>query len=183
MFHTMVDATKAQVPVERCVPPVPNGTLILRHGFRKFAVIGGPFDAMNVNSDGVTVWGLCLDTHSAKAVNAGLILPWPDFGVPVRRDLISALGVAIDRMFSDGVIYIGCRGGIGRTGTAMAVLARAFGALDGVGFVRDRYLAHAVETRAQQGLVDSIDVSSLKARIQKQALSRHVESLSSWFRW
>jgi protein-tyrosine phosphatase len=80
---------------------------------------------------------------------------WRDFSLPddpaLLRDVLAEL---LSRSEADRV-EVACRGGTGRTGTALACLA----VLDGmppdeaVDFVRARYRPRAVETRAQAAFV------------------------------
>ncbi len=53
------------------------------------------------------------------------------------------------------MVEVGCLGGHGRTGTALACLAVLTGtpANEAVAWVRANYCAHAVETEAQEALV------------------------------
>jgi hypothetical protein len=81
---------------------------------------------------------------------------WPDFGVPddldaLRRALIDLL----DRARSGAVVELGCLGGHGRTGTALACIAVLAGTPpdDAVAWVRSSYCEEAVETEAQEALV------------------------------
>jgi protein-tyrosine phosphatase len=80
---------------------------------------------------------------------------WPDFRLPADGDdLRDALVEVLARAGGERV-EVACRGGTGRTGTALACLA----VLDGVPadaavtYVRDRYRPHAVETRRQARFV------------------------------
>jgi hypothetical protein len=80
---------------------------------------------------------------------------WPDFRLPRdRRDAAEALREAWCRCASERV-EVACRGGRGRTGTALACIA----AIDGVppdeavAFVRERYDTRAVETPWQRRYV------------------------------
>lgn len=80
---------------------------------------------------------------------------WRDFGLPADpAALRTALGEVWERATAERV-EIACRGGTGRTGTALACLA----VLDGVppdeavGFVREHYRRRAVETPAQRAFV------------------------------
>lgn len=82
-------------------------------------------------------------------------LRWPDFGLPRDRPQArEALREAWHRAEFHRV-EIACRGGRGRTGTALACLA----VLDGVppegavAYVRDRFDAHAIETWWQRRYV------------------------------
>ena len=80
---------------------------------------------------------------------------WRDFSLPADpAALRTALGEARERAAAERV-EIACRGGTGRTGTALACLA----VLDGVppdeavDFVREHYRRRAVETPAQRAFV------------------------------
>ncbi|WBB69482.1 protein-tyrosine phosphatase family protein [Micromonospora sp. WMMD812] len=78
---------------------------------------------------------------------------WPDFWVPLdRRDALDALREALRRARTGERVEVACRGGQGRTGTALAALA----VLDGlpperaVDWVRSTYRPRAVETPWQR---------------------------------
>ena len=80
---------------------------------------------------------------------------WRDFSLPSDpARLRDALGELLARAVGERV-EVACRGGAGRTGTALACLAVLDGLppADAVGFVRAGYRPDAVETRAQQGFV------------------------------
>ncbi len=80
---------------------------------------------------------------------------WRDFGLPADPvSLRSVLAEALERS-SDERVEVACRGGTGRTGTALACLAVLDGlpAEQAVAWVRDRYRRRAVETRAQAAFV------------------------------
>jgi protein-tyrosine phosphatase len=77
---------------------------------------------------------------------------WPDFRLPHSTpDAISTLTEAYERARISRV-EIACDGGTGRTGTALAILARLSGvpAEDAVAWVRANYRARAVETPWQR---------------------------------
>lgn len=78
---------------------------------------------------------------------------WPDFWIPMdRADTLDALREALDRGYAGQRVEVACRGGTGRTGTALAALA----ILDGlpveqaVDWVRATYRPGAVETPWQR---------------------------------
>jgi len=80
---------------------------------------------------------------------------WPDFGLPADRDdARSALREALRRAASQRV-EVGCAGGRGRTGTALACIAVLDGvpARQAVAYVRQHYHPHAVETPWQRWFV------------------------------
>ena len=76
-------------------------------------------------------------------------IAWPDFWVPTdRADAIDALREALKRTGDGEVVEVACRGGRGRTGTALAALAVLDGmpAEDAIRWVRREYDSHAIET-------------------------------------
>lgn len=77
---------------------------------------------------------------------------WRDFRLPDSTpEAVGALVEAYARAAVERV-EIGCAGGVGRTGTALALLAVMGGvpAEDAVSWVRSRYHPRAVETRQQR---------------------------------
>jgi hypothetical protein len=83
-------------------------------------------------------------------------LDWPDFGVPDdSAQVVAALRCVLDRGRAGEHVEIGCLGGHGRTGTALACLAVLTGHPRGeaVSWVRANYCADAVETPAQEAFV------------------------------
>jgi protein-tyrosine phosphatase len=89
---------------------------------------------------------------------------WPDFRTPASTpDAVAALEEAHRRAAGERV-EIACGGGVGRTGTALAVLAVLAGvpAEDAVAWVRDAYHPRAVETPWQRRWVRRVSASSLR---------------------
>ena len=77
---------------------------------------------------------------------------WPDFGLPADADdFVAALEDVLARARQGAVVELGCLGGHGRTGTALACLA-ALAGVDGdpVEWVRSTYCAEAGETPEQE---------------------------------
>ena len=77
---------------------------------------------------------------------------WPDFRTPVSaNDAISALKDAYERSATERV-EIACRGGVGRTGTALAAIAVLGGVprAEAVAWVRRVYTERAVEAPWQR---------------------------------
>ncbi|WP_434740331.1 protein-tyrosine phosphatase family protein [Micromonospora sp. SH-82] len=78
---------------------------------------------------------------------------WPDFWVPTdRADALDALREGLRRAVAGERVEVCCRGGIGRTGTALAALAVLDGLPDrqAVDWVRTHYHPKAVETPWQR---------------------------------
>jgi hypothetical protein len=83
-------------------------------------------------------------------------LAWPDFGVPDASELTASLRRLLARARAGEVVEIGCLGGHGRTGSALACLAVLTGtpAEQAVDWVRANYCPDAVETEEQRAFVE-----------------------------
>lgn len=123
--------------------------LELRLAGRPCRILAGPFAAL---PDGAI--GLCLDGRNPRAAEAALLHPIPDFGVPEDAAAFRATLQRFVRLLAaspDRAGYVGCYAGLGRTGLALACLARMAGiAGDPVAWVRAAYDPRAVETPAQE---------------------------------
>ena len=83
-------------------------------------------------------------------------LRWPDFWLPLERDAARAAFAEAHRLAARGLrVEIVCRGGRGRTGTALACIAQlgGVGPEEATAWVRAHYDARAVETPWQRRYV------------------------------
>lgn len=106
-------------------------------------------------ADAARDFGLYLDPAWAPGWPAE-VLEWPDFGLPVDAvATAAAIRRAFERARRGEQVEVGCRGGLGRTGTVLACMAVLAGvpASAAVGWVRAHYRPDAVETAAQEGWV------------------------------
>lgn len=120
-----------------------NGRLPLSLGDHKFIVYGGPYRQKPAEFIGVRM-------AAEIDMPAEIVVPTEDFQVPPLEEVRDGLDEAVSRILLGQPLYVGCMGGIGRTGLFMALLAKAFGEQDPVTYVRAHYLAHAVETMGQR---------------------------------
>jgi Protein-tyrosine phosphatase len=84
---------------------------------------------------------------------------WPDFSVPTDlAEALDALHEAHRRARAGERVEVACRGGVGRTGTALAALAVLDGLApaDAVAWVRRHYHRRAVETPWQRWWLRSV---------------------------
>lgn len=101
----------------------------------------------------------------------GRVLDWADYGVPRDdEDAIAVILEAVARARSGQDILIGCRGGIGRTGTILAAVAVVTGVPAGraLHWVRARYDSRAVETDQQRKWVEARFASDSRVRREAQ---------------
>jgi hypothetical protein len=82
-------------------------------------------------------------------------LRWPDFRLPADAQQATATLTEAWERAAAGRVEVACRGGSGRTGTALACLAILDGVSAGqaVAFVREHYNRRAVETPGQRRYV------------------------------
>ena len=123
---------------ERGVVRLPGGGLVRG---RRLGDAPSPADFTLVLADGpVPVW-----PHRR--------VRWPDFWVPSdTADAVDALHEVRRRALAGERVEVACRGGVGRTGTALAALAVLDGLApgDAVHWVRGAYHRKAVETPWQR---------------------------------
>ena len=85
------------------------------------------------------------------------VLAWPDYGLPASsEDGYQHICAAFERARGGVGVEIGCRGGLGRTGTVLACFVVLCSALDppaAVAWVRNNYDCRAVETPEQEAWV------------------------------
>lgn len=100
------------------------------------------------------MWTVCLATYIA--VPAKVAYQIRDFSVP---DDIDGFNLALERtiwaLMRKKPVYVGCAGGMGRTGLYLACLRKALTPVetDPVAWVRKNYWPHAVETKEQERFV------------------------------
>ena len=134
-------------PLETGVVEFPNGARVRGRGLRHERPTGVP-----------TVGVYLLRSQPPASQWTTEWIEWPDFRIPADPDAaLRTLRTAFD-MAATGRVEIGCRGGRGRTGTAMAALAIMSGIdpTDAVAWVRARYHPKAVETPGQRRWIASL---------------------------
>ena len=93
-------------------------------------------------------------------------LPIQDFGIPTVRAASFACAMIIyQKVARRREVYIGCRGGIGRTGLVLSLLTKIIfnvSGKDAIHYVRMQYYREAVETSAQQKFIEDFPVRSLR---------------------
>jgi Protein-tyrosine phosphatase len=112
--------------------------------------------AERVVDDPERSFGLYLDSAWAPTWDAGLV-EWPDFGLPADPERAAGqIVAAYERARAGELVEVGCRGGLGRTGTVLACMAVLSGLRpqEAVAWVRGSYDLRAVETAEQERWVE-----------------------------
>lgn len=108
-----------------------------------------------------SVKALCLD--EAQYVKFGnekdWLFPIRDFSVPENpNELRNVLLEVHDYACHNKLVYIGCMGGLGRTGLVLACLLKLHGMYNPVQIVRTAYNPKAVETTDQMRFVEEFQI-------------------------
>jgi len=126
----------------------------------EYVVFGGPYRNKP---------GYMLGVKMAAEINlpCNVDCPTEDFQIPDLATFRDALRSTLMLVLADQEVYVGCMGGIGRTGLMLSGLAKIaltyqFGANDcnPVHYVREHFNPHAVETKPQQKMIDELDVTA-----------------------
>jgi hypothetical protein len=140
---------------------VRKGCMPLPFGWVSRTIYAGPY--LNKPNDMVGI-KCAAEIKSPSAMKVDI----QDFGIPYRNEHVyEAVKFALDRAAEGLPIYVGCRGGFGRTGLFLGVLARSMGVSDPVAYVRNNYDRHAIETPEQEIYVKNFDIGPLQKAIKK----------------
>jgi Predicted protein-tyrosine phosphatase len=80
-------------------------------------------------------------------------VPTRDFSVPKQHHMEEGIRKVLKPLALNEPVYVGCMGGIGRTGLFLACLAKTLGEDQPVKYIRKNYIPHAVETSQQENFV------------------------------
>jgi hypothetical protein len=159
------------------------GALFFKFGTsNEYPVAGGPFREC---PEGVVGVNMAAEIHDPALIR----VPTEDFSIPNMETLTKGVAEACVLTVLGHPVYVGCMGGIGRTGLFMACMAkvslymdqgflyRAVGKMprteDVVGYVRKEYYSHAVETHTQEDYIHQFDPRQV-AKIVRDALKIRV---------
>lgn len=114
-------------------------------------------------------------------------MPCKDFGAWTPEEYQDGLQKIIAATLAGRVCYIGCMGGIGRTGTVLAGLYRTLSVSDEdpVAWVRRNYLKTAVETEDQKRLARTFNVDYVRRtlNLDPDGVTPFEEYIASFIRW
>lgn len=154
-FHRHVSQEVVQEEIT-CVPFLDNLHLFSSKGImidapNPYIILAGPFYKKPSN-----VRGLCLEEQYYIINNTtdDWLFPIPDFQVP--KDKKAFKDVLLDvycHAVKEKIVYIGCKGGYGRTGMSIACLLKMHGSKNPVQEVRLLYDKRAVETPEQESFI------------------------------
>lgn len=108
--------------------------------------------------------GVCLAPELSH-LESEHVINIPDYGVPNVQDKNEGLKAILRVLKEHKAVYIGCWGGIGRTGLVLGLLYRlaedTHPKTDPVEWVRAVHVAHAIETSAQESFVRETSLDAI----------------------
>lgn len=122
-------------------------------------ITGGPF--LDWDGHGIGV----LMARELMYLDYDYCVPVQDFRVPSKDTyyLVDKAIRAILKASLEGIpVYVGCYGGVGRTGLLLSILAKVAGANNPIAHVRKFYSEKAVETPEQETFVRNFKVDHLQ---------------------
>lgn len=123
-------------------------------GLSKVTLYGGPYRYKPVDFFGINM-------AAEIPMPADVRIPTEDFSVPDEQEFLRGIRKGLVALALKKKVYVGCMGGIGRTGLYMAGIAKALGYASPVDHVRGEYVPIAVETREQRQYLEKLDMSSV----------------------
>lgn len=93
-----------------------------------------------------------------------VLIPIVDFSIPSYADLDAGVRKSLWAIAKNERVFVGCAGGIGRTGLFFGAISKLLGEADPVRYVRANYKSHAIETNQQQDFVNNYK-PSLKTKL------------------
>lgn len=114
---------------------------------------GGSFFNSPLSDDFITI-----NLMKEAPLKCDWYLPIRDFSVPTLDQVEEMEDIFEDLLSSNKPGYVGCYGGIGRTGLFMSCLLRYMGHPDPIAEVRAQYHPHAVETSHQREFVEQFPI-------------------------
>ena len=117
-------------------------------GVVKREVMGGPYPAKPTEYLGIKM-------AAEIAMPCDINIPTRDFDVPNYTDLDTGIRKSLFNIAKGEKIWVGCMGGIGRTGLYFGALAKLLNIDDPVKYVRANFKPHAIETKQQQEFVNN----------------------------
>lgn len=100
-------------------------------------------------------------------------IPTIDFDVPDPHQFKMGVIRGLIALMEGKEVYVGCMGGIGRTGLYLAAVTKVAAALltkstvDPVSYVREHYNSHAVETSQQEKYIKDFDVTQIVKLVKR----------------
>lgn len=96
-------------------------------------------------------------------------LPIKDFSVPDNNEKLNEaiINILQEMIEKKNTVYMGCFGGVGRTGLVLACIAKSLDIENPISYVRENYSPRSVETDEQANFVQNFDTTIVKNWLKK----------------
>lgn len=142
---------------------------------RSIKIWGGPYREIPCADDGTPYpFGICVAAEIVHKCDVKVHVH--DFSIPNGREAeriwINAAVAGIRAALRGRMVYVGCLGGVGRTGMMLATMAKISGCSDPVTHIREQYNGHAVETLEQMKFIRTLNVDAARSRLKRRRFYR-----------
>lgn len=144
------------------------------HSVHRFDLMGGPSSAFRGLDQRRLFYRVHVNGDPIPAGSRGAMFDVRDFSVPTIPQAEAIVTAIVEALVRGDSVYVACGYGQGRTGLALALVAKVFGASDPVEYVREHYNPLAVETPQQEAFVATFPVWGLRWRLARAALKRRL---------
>ncbi len=135
---------------------------------------GGPFyDVVDIDDPAVCKVKMAVEIRQSYDIS----IPTKDFSTPLVLDMRLGIIDALEALSEGKTLYVGCMGGIGRTGLFIGILAKTLGIKNPVEWTREHFKSHAIETDKQVEYVNKFYVGEL------QLIAKKLSFKSKWQFW
>lgn len=134
--------------------------LLMKLGKSDRVIVGGPYREKPLYMVGVK---MAAEIKAPCEVS----IPTKDFSVPSVDLMQEGIKQTLPYLALRQPVYVGCMGGLGRTGLFMACLAKVLGYPYPISHVRQYYNPHAVETSSQEDYVQYFPHEELQKSLWK----------------
>lgn len=147
--------------------PRPQHYIEFEYQGAKRRVYGGSFFHAPQSDDFLTI-----NLMAEHPLDCDIYFPIKDYDIPSDSNAVKEV---LDQILkTDKSIYMGCFGGVGRTGLMMSCLLKYIGHSNPIDEVRQQYSSHAVETSEQKQFVEQFPF--LASQIQNQPKPKSIFS-------
>lgn len=143
-----------------------NGKMLFQLGTLRTNIAGGPYARKSQHPE----YNVGVKMNVESKLPCEIDIPTRDFDVPSVAVFKRGLVQGIMAIAAGNRLYVGCMGGIGRTGLYLAGMAKVMAeykrkmhrpTFDPILYVRQQFIPHAVETKQQEQYIADLDVSAI----------------------
>lgn len=118
--------------------------------------------------EGAAFLGFRVNLMDRSTLECDLLIPIVDYSVPQNKEqFVTSMAQVAEQVLTGGPVFMGCYGGRGRTGVALASLARLMGEPEPIAWLQTNYMLNAPETEEQKAFILSLPCGLLQSEKER----------------